>query len=254
VTPLRVLIVDDEPHARAGLRALVRAHEGFAIAGEHGDGRSAAAAMVRDPPDVVLLDVQMPEMDGFAALAAAAAAGAPMPAVIFITAYDEFALEAFRVRALDYLVKPFSDARFAEALERARAAARAREQGELGRRVLALLGDVAAARGGLVVREGDRVIVVQPDELEWIEADSYYAKLHVGGRTHLLRESLTSLEGRLDPSRFARVHRSAIVNLGHVREVTRAEHGEHAIRLRGGARVPLARDRWRALVARLERR
>src|SRR5262249_5514394 len=155
------------------------------------------------------------------------------------------AIEAFRVRALDYLVKPFTDARFAEALERACDAVRAAGERELGRRVLDLVGGSPR----LAVRVGARVVSIDPADVDWIEADSYYAKLHVGRAEHLLRESLTSLEARLDPARFVLVHRSAIVNVERVRAVDRDE-----ALLAGGARVPVARDRCRALLAHLERR
>src|SRR5262249_26714401 len=189
--------------------------------------------------------------DGFTALRAARDAGAALPVVVFVTAFDAFAIEAFRAHALDFLVKPFTDERFAETLDRACAAVRGASERELGRRLLDLVGSVPAlpAAPRLVVRAQERVLILDPADVEWIEADSYYAKLHVGGAAHLLRESLTSLEGRLDPGRFLRVHRSAIVNLDRVREVLRTE-----LRLASGARVPLARERRRILVGHLERR
>lgn len=249
--PIKVLAVDDEPLARKGLRRLVERHPGCALAGECADGPAAVQAIVELRPDVLLLDVQMPELDGFGVLRAVHASGARLPVVVFITAFDDYALEAFRVHALDYLVKPFTDERFHEALGRACAEVRASAEGELARRLLALAGANLAPPPAprLVVRSGERVLVIDPGELEWVQADSYYARLHVRGREHLLRESLTSLEGRLDPARFVRVHRSAIINLAFVREVDRAQ-----VLLTTGARVPLARDRFRALVAHIERR
>ena len=249
--PTTVLIVDDEPLARSGLRRLVERRGGGTVVGESADGAAAARDQVALRPDVVLLDVQMPEMDGFAALRAAAEELPALPVVVFITAYDRFAIEAFRVQALDYLVKPFTDERFVAALGRACAAVHTAEESELGRRVVRLLGAVPAAAPAprLLVRLADRVLSLAPGELEGVGADSYYAVLHVRGASHLLRESLTSLETRLDPERFVRVHRSAIVNVDFVRAVGRAD-----VELADGTRVPVARDRRRFLLAQLEKR
>jgi len=250
VKPTTVLIVDDEELARSGLRRLVERQGGCTVIGESADGAAAARDLVALRPDVVLLDVQMPEMDGFAALRAAADELPALPVVVFITAHDRFAIAAFEAQALDYLVKPFTDARFAAALKRACAAVHTAEESELGRRVVRLLGAVPAAAPAprLLVRLADRVLSLAPGELEWVGADSYYAVLHVRGATHLLRESLTSLEARLDPEKFVRIHRSAIVNVDFVRAVGRAD-----VELGDGTRVPLARERRPFLLARLEK-
>jgi two-component system LytT family response regulator len=210
-------------------------------------------------PDLVLLDVQMPEMDGFEVLREIGAER--MPLVVFVTAYDRFALRAFDVAAVDYLLKPFDDERFLRAIQRAKHAVRNAEVGELGRRLAGLLErggaepprePPAAYASRLMVKNTGRTVFVRVEEVDWIEADDYYAKLRVGDRTHLLRESMGSLEGRLDPLCFFRVHRSAIVNLDRVREVQFLFGGEHVVILHDGTRLKLTRarlDRLESLLA-----
>ncbi|HEX8242637.1 MAG TPA: LytTR family DNA-binding domain-containing protein, partial [Longimicrobium sp.] len=230
---------------------------------ECADGREALEAITRLRPDLVLLDVQMPEMDGFEVLRELGPAR--LPFVVFVTAFDRFALRAFEVAAVDYLLKPFDDERFARAMERAKHAVRTAEAGELGRRVMALLergGDASppaeaprAEPAGhatrLTVKGSGRTVFVRVDEVDWIEADDYYAKLHVAGKTHLLRETMGSLEARLDPQRFFRVHRSAIVNLDRVREIQFLFRGEHVVILHDGTRLKLSRGRLNRLEAML---
>lgn len=268
--PIRLLVVDDEPHARAGIRKLLEKHPDFVVAGEAADGPAAVRGIRDLRPDAVLLDVQIPELDAFEVLDEVLPGLLPehVPLVVFITAYDRFAVDAFEVSALDYLVKPYSDARFAAALDRVRRTLRSAELGELGRRLVSLVAEVSAPRspaaapaGGagedapshFVVKTADGEVVLAADEVEWIEAASYYARLHVGGRSYLLRESLNSLESRLDPGRFARVHRSAIVGLRQVREVREDGDGQYVVVLRGGARVRLSRTRHAAFSALLRR-
>jgi two-component system LytT family response regulator len=217
--PLRVLVVDDEPLARAGLARLAAQAPGCAIAGECADGLAAVAAIEELAPDVVLLDVQMPEMDGFGVLECARPRRPPH--VIFVTAHEEHALRAFEVAALDYVLKPFEDGRLFAAL------ARARER--------------APASWPLVVRMKGRRVLLRPDEIAWIEAAGYCARVHARGTAHALRESLDALERRLDPDRFRRVHRSAIVNLDHVAELGRAPSGAWRARLLDGTLVPISR-------------
>ncbi|HKG92865.1 MAG TPA: LytTR family DNA-binding domain-containing protein [Gemmatimonadaceae bacterium] len=268
---IRALIVDDEPLARRGLRQLAAEHPDLAIVGEAGDGREALDALDALAPDLVFLDVQMPELDGFGVVRARGAAR--MPAVVFVTAFDTFAVRAFEAHALDYLVKPVTAARFAAALDRVRERMRSAEALELSRRLHALLlaqpGAAADARPApapvpaaapapvrrLVLPTATGELLLDVDEIDWIEADDYYAAVHAGRRRHLIRESLGSLEGRLDPARFTRVHRSAIVNLDRVRELRTAENGAgHAtLVLRDGTRVPVSRRR-REQVAELLRR
>ena len=210
---IRVVIVDDEPLARRGIRQLLAAHGDVEVVGEARNGREAVPMLDALTPDLVFLDVQMPELDGFEVLRRIT----HRPDVIFVTAYDTFAVRAFESRALDYLVKPLHEARFEDALARARERLRIKR---VPQRLVV---------GG---------VVLDVAEILWIEADDYYAAVHARGRRHLLRESLASLEARLDREQFVRVHRSALVNLEQVREI-----GEHAVVLRDGRRLPLSRRR-----------
>ena len=236
---LRVLIVDDEPLARRRVRGLLAGARDVEVVGECAGGRAAVAAIREAAPDVVFLDVQMPELDGFGVLAEVGAARAP--AVVFVTAHDEHALRAFEVHALDYLLKPFRRERFEEALRRARAAA---ARGAPDARLAALLEDRERARRRaerLLVRDGGRVTFVRVASIDWLEAAGNYVKLHAGGAEHLVRETLTALEARLDPERFARIHRSLIVNLDRVAEVLPGRN-DGVVVLAGGTRLPLSRS------------
>jgi two-component system LytT family response regulator len=263
---MRALIVDDEPLARRGIRQLLVPYTDIDVVGECRNGREALQSLDTVAPDLVFLDVQMPELDGFAVVRARGAAR--MPYVIFVTAYDEFAVRAFETHALDYLVKPVNEARFAAAIQRVRERMRFAEALELTRRIGELLdshgrrGDVgdAAVRAPaivparrLVVPTSTGDLVLDVDEIDWIQAEDYYAAVHARGRRHLIRESLASLEQRLDPSRFIRVHRSAIVPLDRVREMRSASTGERVLVLRDGTRIPVSRRR-REQVAELIRR
>ncbi len=225
----QVLIVDDEPLARDSIRVLLQRDRDVEIVGER-SGVDAAALIARTRPQIMFLDVQMPEVDGFDLLSAIGADA--VPSVAFVTAYDVFALKAFGVRALDYLLKPFDDARFAVALERAK-----RHASE-PRRVAP-----PAYRQRFLVRNRDRIIVVNAADIDWIEAADYYVSIHAGGQTHLLREPLQDLEQVLDPDVFFRVHRSAIVNLARVREIHPLFRGDSILQLTDGSRVKLSRSR-----------
>lgn len=240
---MRVLLVDDEPNARAGMAALLKKVAGFVVIGQCGDGHSAVRAIAETTPDLVLLDVQMPEMSGFDVVRAVGADA--MPATIFVTAYENHALEAFRVAALDYVLKPFDDRRMIEALERARLAHNDRRYSDLGRRLLTLVSaEPAEPAVRFAVRSGNRTLMVEAGDVEWFQAASYYARLHVGKETYLIRESMSALEARLDPARFIRTHRSAIVQLRLITALERKRLGNHAALLRSGARVPVGRNRW----------
>jgi len=253
--PLRVLVVDDEPLARNGVAELAGRDPELVVVGQCGDGAGALAAIRSLRPDLVLLDVQLPELDGFELLRRLEPG--ERPAVVFITAYDHFAVRAFDVHAIDYLVKPFDDTRFAEAVTRAKSAIRDARGGRLNERLSDLLEHLAGAPPAdgwltrIVVKTGGRVVLVRVDEIDWIEAADYCVKLHVQDKVHVLRESLQALETRLDPARFFRVHRSAIVNLDRVTELPPFFKGEHVVLLRDGTRLKLSRGRRGQLESRL---
>lgn len=244
--PLKVLIVDDEPLARASVQALLAADAEIEVVGQ-GSGVDAAALVARLRPDILFLDIQMPEVDGFALLELIGADA--VPAIVFVTAFDRYALRAFDVHALDYLLKPFSDARFASALARAKAQARSRRRGELDARIAGLLRAQQSPRTRFLVPARDRTLVVDAAQVDWIEAADYYICLHCGGASYLLRDTMDAIEGQLDPQQFFRVHRSAIVNLARVREVHALFRGDCELTLADGTTVRLSRNRRRAFEA-----
>jgi len=231
---IRTLVVDDEPLARERLTTLLSRHRNIQIVGECVNGRKAIAAVRKDKPDLVFLDVQMPEVSGFDVVEAIGAE--EMPAVVFVTAYDKYALKAFEVHALDYLLKPFDRERFEKALERARSYIEGRENNELSRRLRGLL-----AEQRIVIRAGGRISFVKTDEIEWVEAAGNYVRIHSRREEHLLRERLSEIEARLDASRFVRIHRSTIVNLDCIKELAPIFHGDLQITLRNGTRLTLSR-------------
>jgi len=259
--PIRALIVDDEPLARRTLAVLLAGDPLIEIAGECKNGREALTRLSQDALELVLLDVQMPGMDGFEVLARLPATRSP--AVVFVTAHDRHALRAFEVSAVDYLLKPFDNARFARAISRAKDTIRLGHARQLTQRLLATLGGMAATAtptlaaspaDRLVIRDGARVTVVPIDDVDWIEAEDYYAGVHVGARVHLLREPLCDLEQRLASGRFVRVHRSALVNVARIRELRSLPHGEAEVVLRDGTRLRLSRGRRRTVLAALDDR
>jgi two-component system LytT family response regulator len=240
--PVRVLVVDDEAPARAAMRRMLSDDPEVEVVGCCADGREAVAAIQSASPEILFLDVRMPGLDGFEVVQAA---GPRPPRVVFVTAHAGHALEAFDAEAVDYVLKPFDDERFARALTRAKAAARAD-------RTLALAARLSAEVTGrqlerpryleriaLPEREGVRVVSV--GEIDWIEAQDYYVEVHTGGRGYLLRRSLKQLETRLDPRVFARVHRSAIVNVQRIQSMRPAPHGERDLILRDGTQLKLSR-------------
>jgi two-component system LytT family response regulator len=249
---IRAIIADDEPLARRGIRQLLGPHPDVAVVAETRNGRETVRALRELKPDLLFLDVQMPVLDGFGVLREIGAQY--MPAVIFVTAYDEFAVRAFDAQALDYLVKPLEVARFTEALERARERLRSAKAVELSRKLSALLAtrEKEQAKQRIVVPTSTGELVIDSDEIDWIEADDYYAAVHARDGRHLIRESLSSLEQRLDGARFVRAHRSAIVNVDRVCEVRR-EAEEILLILRNGVRISVSRRR-RTRVTKLLRR
>jgi two-component system LytT family response regulator len=258
---IRAIIVDDEPVARAGIRRLLEDDPEIVVVGEAGNGRSAVRSIVSLRPELLFLDIQMPEMDGFQVLEQVTPALAPT--VVFVTAWDRFALRAFEVQALDYLLKPFEDERFHAVLERARQHVRRERDDDLATRLAALLAsyerrsgsspraDAAEAAGPLLarilVKQGDRVFFLPVEEIDWIEAADYYARIHSGGSSHLVRETMAALESQLDGTRFVRVHRSAIVNAQRVKEIRSDWQNRPVVVLHSGARLPVARTRRAAL-------
>ena len=239
---IRTLIVDDEPLARQRLRRLLEADPEIAVLGECGDGQQAVADLRELRPDLVFLDVQMPGLDGFGVLQVLGR-DAP-PAVVFVTAHDRYALKAFEVHALDYLLKPFDKGRFSAALERAKEQLRQGTSAALNERLQELLRNAPGHHHGperLMVKSGGRIYFVRVGEIDWVEAAGNYVRLHAGKEEHLLRESLTALERKLDPARFVRVHRSALVNLERIRELQPAFHGDYVIILQDGTELPLSR-------------
>lgn len=259
---IRVLVVDDEPLAREGIRLLLGEEPDIEIVGEAADGAEAVQLIETTKPDLVFLDVQMPEMTGVEVLEQLGEGH--VPEIIFVTAYDQYALRAFEHHALDYLLKPFDDDRFHAALDQARKRIRELGADQLGQRLMALLADYRNIEGStlpapfdqgapraetgspftrrLAVRSGGRIYFLRTEEIDWIEAADYYVKLHVGAKSHLMRESMSKLERQLDPQQFLRVHRSSIVNLDRVKEL----HGrgsDHAVVLHDGTRLKLSRSR-----------
>jgi two-component system LytT family response regulator len=241
---IRTLIVDDEPLARERLRTLLQQETDIEVIGECADGRQALGAIGTDAPDLVFLDIQMPVLDGFGVIQSLE--DRPLPAVIFVTAYDQYALRAFDVHALDYLLKPFTAKRFQKALERARSELIRGGDGKAGfeQRLINLLEDLNGEKKHpkrLVVKSSGRVYFLKIDEIDWIEAEGNYVRLHVGANSHLLRETMKGMEAALDPDRFIRIHRSTIVNTERIRELQPLFHGEYAVILVDGTRLVASR-------------
>lgn len=241
MTTLRTLIVDDEPLARELLRKMLAGHDDVEVAGECESGTQAVEAVRADPPDLLFLDVQMPGLDGFEVLRELAP---EIPQVVFVTAYDQYALRAFDVHALDYLLKPFDEERLARALDRARAHLRRPEASDDREEILTLLDELRGARRfreRLVIRVGERAFLQPVAEIDWLEADGKYVKVHVGPRAHTIRETMTQLGAALDPRRFLRVSRSAIVNVDRIREIQPWFRGDYVVIMQNGAEVTSTR-------------
>src|SRR6187551_1890107 len=250
---IKVLVADDEPLARERLSGLLSQEPDIEVVGQARDGEEAVTAIHDDSPDLVFLDVQMPQMSGFDVIEAVGSE--KMPLVIFVTAYDQHALKAFQVRALDYVLKPFDRERFQEALQRARAHIQRDETGDLGRRLLALVKDLRRDQprtDRLVVKSGGRLFFLRADEIDWVEAAGNYVRLHVGSTSYLLRETMNAIESRLDPEKFFRIHRCRIVNMERIQELQPWLNGEYAVLLRTGTRLTLSRGYREKLQERLK--
>jgi len=231
---VRALIVDDEPLARRGVALRLKKFRDVEVVGECGDGSSAVEKILELSPDVVFLDVQMPGMDGFEVLRALPSQD--LPSVIFLTAYEQHAVRAFDVHALDYLLKPVDDERFDNAVQRARQVKDAGSRIQMAERILRMLEENSRRYvSRFPVRVGSRIQIVLTDDIEWIAAAGDYAELHGGGRCHLLRETMNSLEQKLDPVQFLRIHRSRIVRVGCVRELRAIDNREYLVKLSDGS-------------------
>ncbi|CAN5743148.1 LytTR family DNA-binding domain-containing protein [soil metagenome] len=240
--PIRILIADDEPPARRRIRALLEQQLDVQVVGEARSGREAIAAIAELRPELVFLDVQMPEGDGFEVVRTVGVDR--MPVVVFATAYNEHALRAFDAHALDYLVKPYDRERFDAALQRARLQLRRASDSGVDARLLSLVrqwDDRSRYLTRLTVRVGSRIRLLDVGEVDYFESETNYVRVHLGNHSHLVRDTLTALEGRLDPARFVRVHRSLIVNLGRIQEVESLFAGEYILFLRDGKRLTTGR-------------
>jgi len=240
---IRLLIVDDEPLARDKIRTMVAGDPEIEIVGECTNGAEAVAAVQSLRPDLMLLDVQMPQIDGFAVLDALKSDYLPL--VIFVTAFDHYAIQAFEVHALDYLLKPFDRERFDAAIEHARTYLHGTRNGHLDQRILSLLKQIEADSKyleRLVVKTDGRVFFLLTSEIDWIEAEGNYVNVHTARKSHLLRESISSLEAQLDPKEFIRIHRSTIVSLRRIKELQPWSHGEYHVILHDGTQLMLSRN------------
>lgn len=248
---IRTLIVDDEPLARDNMRILLDGDDEVEVVGECADGAAAVQMIRTNHVDLVLLDVQMPGKSGFDVIRDVGTDC--MPVVIFATAYDTHAIEAFEAHALDYLLKPFDDQRFAEAVGRAKHQIRTRAAAELGKQVSAMLrGSIGRGQPERIrLKTPGRVVLLTPDEVDFVEAADYCVRVHAGASVHLVRESMNTMERDLGTERFVRIHRSTIVNVDRIREVQPLEHGDWVVLLKDGSQHRLSRSRRRDLEARL---
>ncbi len=263
---LRTLLIDDEVQARKGLRTLLARDPEIDIIGECSNGQQAIAEVQRLTPDLLFLDVQMPHGNGFEVIAGLAPDH--LPTIIFVTAFDQYALQAFEVSALDYLLKPFSDERFYQAVARAKEQHQQKQAASFGTQLQTLVAQYRAAHEEkrpaaqaaaaspvqrfFIKTEGE-IRFVSVDEVDWLEADGYCTKLHTGNKVHLLRGHLGSLESRLDPNRFLRIHRSTIVNLSRVQALKDWFHGDCLVVLRDGTELRVSRTHRKRLESLLER-
>jgi two-component system LytT family response regulator len=242
VKKIRTLIVDDEPLAREGLRNLLLHDQEIDIIGECSDGIQAVETIRATRPDLVLLDIQMPEVDGFDVIRQVGVGA--MPTMIFVTAYDEYALQAFDVHALDYVLKPVDPERFARSIARAKETLSRQTAGEMTEKLNLLLQGLdrsLRSANRIMVRNAGRIYFVRTEEIDWIEADGDYVRLHAASKNHLVREKIGDLEKRLDPSEFIRIHRSTMVRIGRIKELQPLFSGDYMVTLHDGRKLPLSR-------------
>ena len=240
---IRALIVDDEPLARARIRRFLAGEKDVEIVGESGDGGAAVADVKRLKPDLMFLDIQMPEAAGFQVVEELA--GEQMPVVIFVTAYDRYAIQAFDVHAIDYLLKPYTRDRFSRAVDRARKQLSNASRSDFDQRLMSLLEHAAGGETRhlqrLMIKSSGRIYFIKADEVDWIGAEGNYVNLHVGRETHLLRETMSHLATKLDPEKFVRIHRSTIVNVDRVKELQPLFSGDYVAILHDGTQLNLSR-------------
>ena len=254
MTKIRAMVVDDEAMARERVVSMLKQEQDIELIGECSDGQQAVNAIAAQQPDLVFLDVQMPACDGFRVIEQVGPE--KMPAVVFVTAYDEYAVRAFEVHALDYLLKPFGKERFQQALQHARTHVERRRAGDLGKRLMALVQDIKPEPqrlDRLVVKSAGRVFFLKTDDIVWIEAAGNYVRLHLAEDSHLFRETMNGIEARLDPRRFVRIHRSRIVNSDRIKELQPWFNGEYVVVLQNGTRLTLSRGYREKLQERLGR-
>ncbi len=240
---LRTLIVDDEPLARERVKRFLRDESDVEIIGECGNGNDAVSVIKAEKPDLVFLDIQMPEKTGFEVIRSLNSKS--LPTVIFVTAYDQYALQAFEVHALDYLLKPFTRDRIHRAVARAREHIEGKRQGGLDERLFALIADLKQEKKyleRLVVKTTGRVFFLKTDEIDWIEAAGNYVKLHSGRESHMIRETMNGIEAKLDPDKFLRIHRSTVVHIDRIKELHPMFSGDYAVILRDGTELALSRN------------
>lgn len=241
---IRALIVDDEAHARARMRQMLAKENDVIIVGECGSGRQALELVKREPPDLVFLDIQMPAMNGLEVCQALAESRRPMPLVVFVTAFDQFAVNAFEVHAIDYLLKPFDRERLQKALQHARTQLSQRTNDQVNANLAALLQEFrpgARKSDRIVFKENGRLLFVRVENIDWIEADGNYVRVHAGQDKHYFRETLTGLEAQLPPNKFIRISRSTLVNVDRIKEMQPLFYGDYTVLLQDGSRLNMTR-------------
>ncbi len=240
---IKTLIVDDEPLARDRVKRFLRDENDINVIGECGNGKEAIAAIKEQKPDLVFLDIQMPEKNGFEVVKALDMQ--PMPSIIFVTAYDQYAIQAFDVHALDYLLKPFNRERLHRAVVHARERIEHRNLGDIDERLASLIADIRGEKKyleRLVVKSVGRVFFLKTDEIDWIEAAGNYVKLHTGKESHMIRETMNGIESKLNPEKFLRIHRSTVVHIDRIKELHPMFSGDYAVILRNGTELALSRN------------
>jgi two-component system LytT family response regulator len=239
---IRALIVDDEVLARKFIRRMLKHDADFKIVGEAGNGKEAVALIREENPEVVFLDVQMPEMDGFGVLEAIGLA--QLPEIVFTTAYEAYAIRAFELHALDYLLKPFDEQRFRDAIRHVKERLHSRQADDSGLQIGALLDRIAAKQSyleRLIIKAEGRITFLRTQEIDWIEADDKYVHLHTAKGTRMVRQTLTAMETQLDPAKFARIHRSAMVNVERIKELQPLFNGEYSLLLEDKTKLTVSR-------------